>query len=380
MSENQEPNWLVDLKRLADPAWVLLLENPGGAAILADELPSALPAEKVAEDGTDQRRVWEWIGLYYRASQRWHDAIAIYTSMYAHFLRYQLLANTRVHKGMPLVWIADCYAAVANIPVAKRFLMLTLIEDAITMNGVVDPLKTGSYFRLARRHGLPDIEIRRYAAESLAISEADPVRAWFPEFVLQRLDQNWLVEVPSANDVGIYVANTEYIKHLMGELGEKSGKALENLADYLLSCVPGCRTARRVRSYSTDYDIVCSIQGPDVDFRSEFGRYFICECKDWKRSAGFTEFAKFARVLDSIKARFGIMFARNGVSGHSGAEDAGREQLKVYQDRGLVIVVVDENDLKFVSQGGNFISLLRSKYEKVRLDLKNHSDAEGEGS
>ena len=380
MGENQEPEWLVDLKRLADPAWVLLLENPGGAAILADELPKALLAEKVAQDGTDQRRVWEWIGLYYRASQRWHDAIAIYMSMYAHFLRYQIAAKTRVHKGMPLVWIADCFVAVANIPVSKRYLMLTLVEDAITMNGDVDPLKTGSYFRLARRHGLPDIEIKRYATESLAISQTDPVQAWFPEYVLQRLDQNWLVEVPSANDVGIYVANTEYIKHLMAELGDVSGKALENLADYLLSCVPGCRTARRVSSYSTDYDIVCSIQGPDVDFRSEFGRYFICECKDWKRSAGFTEFAKFARVLDSIKARFGIMFASEGISGQSAATDASREQLKVYQDRGLVIVVVDNGDLEFVSQGGSFITLLRTKYEKVRLDLKNQATAKRDGS
>jgi hypothetical protein len=369
MTENQEPKWLVDLKQLADPAWILLLENPGGAAILASELPRALQATRVAEDGTDARHVWEWIGTYYRANQRWYDAIAIYAAMYQHFLRHQLNTQSRVHKGMPLVWMADCYAAVSNIPLSKRFLMLTLIEDAITMESNVDPLRTGSYFRLAWRHGLADVEIKRYATEALAAQKRNPVRAYFPEFVLQKLDRDWLVEVPSPNDAGIYVTNTFYIETLMAELGEKTGKALENLADYLLSCMPGCRTAKRISSYSTDYDIVCSLQGPDVDFRSEFGRYFVCECKDWAKAAGFSEFAKFARVLDSIKARFGIMFAREGISGERGTTDARREQLKVYQDRGLVIVVVDQADLDFVARGGNFTTLLRTKYEKVRLDL-----------
>jgi hypothetical protein len=369
MSDASQPQWLTDLKHLADPAWVLLLDNPGGAVFLAQELSAALPAARVAEDGTDERRVWEWIGLYYRASQRWYDAIAIYSSMYSHFLRHQLQGNPRIHKGMPLVWIADCYSSVGNIPLSKRCLMLTLIEDAVTTAGVVDPAKTGSYFRLAWRHGLPDIEIKRYAAESLAISQQEPQRALFPEFILQQLDRNWLLEVPTANDAGNYIANTLYIESLIQELGHKSGKPLENLADYLLSCIPGCRTARRQNSYSTDYDIVCSLEGLDVDFRADFGRYFVCECKDWETPAGFAELAKFARVLDSIKARFGILFSREGISGTKGTTDARREQLKVYQDRDLVIVVVDLEDIHFIAKGGNFISLLRQKYEEVRLDL-----------
>ncbi|MBN1504936.1 MAG: hypothetical protein JW952_07740 [Candidatus Eisenbacteria bacterium] len=380
MAEATEPEWLTDLKRLADPAWVLLLDNPGGAVLLADQLPAALPAGLVAQDGTKERQVWEWIGVYYRANQRWYDAIAIYTSMYNHFLRHQMEDHPRVHKGMPLVWIADCYASVGNIPLSKRYLMLTLIEDAITMTGVVDPVKTGSYFRLAWRHGLPDIEIKRYAAESLAISGQARDHAVFPEFVLQQLDRDWLLEVPTANDAGIYVANTLYIEHLMRGLSDASGRGLENLADYLLSCIPGCRTAKRQSSYSTDYDVVCSLEGPDIDFRSDFGRYFVCECKDWENPAGFTEFAKFARVFDSIKARFGILFSRDGISGAKGTTDARREQLKVFQDRGLVIIVVDIKDLEFIAKGVNFISMLRRKYEEVRLDLPPSRPADRDGA
>ena len=120
---------------------------------------------------------------------------------------------------------------------------------------------------------------------------------------------------------------------------------------------------------STDYDIVCSMEGFDVDFRSELGRYFVCECKDWNKPADFTAMAKFCRVLDSVKSKFGIMFSREGISGAGHTRYAEREQLKVFQDRGMVIIVIDEEDLRKVAGGTNFAKILRKKYERVRLDL-----------
>lgn len=134
--------------------------------------------------------------------------------------------------------------------------------------------------------------------------------------------------------------------------------------------MPGCRTQRRLRSWSTDYDVVCSVDGHDVDFRSELGRYFVCECKDWSTPVDFSTMAKFCRVLDSTKARFGILFSRNGVSGTNRTTDAAREQIKVYQDRGIVFVVIDAADLEKVTNGANFIALLREKYQAIRLDLR----------
>ena len=35
----------------------------------------------------------------------------------------------------------------------------------------------------------------------------------------------------------------------------------------------------------------------------------------------------------------------------------------------MVIVVIDLNDLINIANGENFVSLLRKKYEKIRLDL-----------
>ena len=208
--------------------------------------------------------------------------------------------------------------------------------------------------------------------KSFELKEENPIDGFFPEFILQELDQDWMTELPAPIEAGFYSANNLYVSHLVSKLGEGTGKALERLSTYLLSCMPGCRTFR-AKSGSTDYDIVCSIDGFEVDFRSELGRYFVCECKDWDKSADFSTMAKFCRVLDSVKSRFGILFSKSGMSGESKTKYAEREQLKVFQDRGMVIIVVDENDIKQVAKGENFINMLKKKYERVRLDLISES-------
>jgi len=70
------------------------------------------------------------------------------------------------------------------------------------------------------------------------------------------------------------------------------------------------------------------------------------------------------------------MFSKHGITGTRRRQDADLEQLKVFQDRGMVIVVITEEDIKSVITGANFISLLRSKYEKVRLNLSGRTTAE----
>jgi hypothetical protein len=363
------PKNLGELIEKFNPNWSALLNNPGGAAVLRNELPSTLPSEKVAEDRTDERQVWDLIGQFYMKYHRWYDAIAIYLSMYYHLLNLQALSRAWVPKGLPLVWVADCYSSLGFATLSKRYLMLTLIEDAIHMKGKIDPIQTGSYFRLAWKHGLTDKEIEKYSVEAYRKQTDNANESMFPEWVLQELDNDWIVEVPNPNEASYYIANEIYIKHLITNLGDSTGKTLERLAEYLLSCIPGCRTSRRNRAKSTDYDVLCSLQGPDIDFRSELGRYFVVECKDWTRPVGFSSFAKFCRILDSVKSRFGIIFSQHGITGEGNTSNAEREQLKVFQDRGMVIIVVNKNDIAYVSDGGNMIALLKSKYEKVRLDL-----------
>jgi hypothetical protein len=143
----------------------------------------------------------------------------------------------------------------------------------------------------------------------------------FPEWALQELDQNWMTEYASTAEASLYLANSEYCGWLLSKLGTGDGKALERLAHYLLNCIRGFRAKMRMRTYSTNYDVYCAIEGPMYDFRSELGRYFICECKDWKSPADVTAILKFSSVHRAAKCRFGIVFSRHGISGRGDLED-----------------------------------------------------------
>ena len=150
---------------------------------------------------------------------------------------------------------------------------------------------------------------------------------------------------------------------------DKDGKLLERLADYLLSLIPGFRTYRRLRTPSTDYDILCSVDGMSLDFRAEMGRYLICECKNWKKPADFTAISKFYSVLESAKCKGGIIFSKKGISGQGETKYAERELLKAFHRSGITVLVIDYSDIKKVSKGENLLAMLRSKYEKNRFDI-----------
>jgi hypothetical protein len=348
-----------------------VLKDRDSASRLLQLLPEKYEPQAVLKDGG--ARVWELAALWFLNTNRVHEALGLFWRLYQQMTVGQ--SSGWSHKGMPLVWISDCYARLGFVVHAKRYLMLTLVEDALRERGVVTPNTSGVYFRLVWRQGLADLELRRYALRFQELAQEMPEQAKFPEALLHRVDDRWLTEAPAPPELGSYVVSPAYVQHLIEGLGDRSGQVLEHLAEYLMSAMPGCRTKRRQRSGSTDYDLVCSMEGFDVDFRSELGRYFVCECKDWSSPADFTVMAKFCRVLDSTKSKFGVLFSREGISGVNDSAFAAREQLKVFQDRGIVIVVVDRNDLVAVASRANLIQLLREKYEAVRLDLRGSSYA-----
>lgn len=290
-------------------------------------------------------------------------------------LLHQQEANIHAHKGMPLVWISDCYGNLGCPVLARRYLMLTTCEDAIRDKGHIQADQSGVYFLWVWKYGLGHGDLNRYAGTIWDLYQMNPDDAAFPEWILQDLDDHWMTGYPSSHEASLYVITASYVKRLLARLGSGDGMVLERLAQYLLSAIPACRAYRHQRSHSTDYDIVCANEGVDFDFRSDLGRYFICECKDWKRRANFTAFAKFCHVLDSAKCRFGILFSKQGISGKGKATNAEREQLKVFQDRGMVVVVISESDLERLASGANFITMLRRNYETVRLDLKPSSSS-----
>jgi hypothetical protein len=346
------------------------------ATRLVTDLRERIAPEQLApsaEVNSTQCDVWSFFGVLLLLQGKAYQAVEVFDALYSRMLAHQAETNKRFHKGLPLFHMSQCYQHLGFTVHANRYMMLALCEDAVTGHGALKLDKTGTYGRLAWLYGLAHQQIHGYVQQAHAEYCAHPTEAAISDWMLQHLDQHWKTAIPSAQETGVYHITRYYCDLLMGRLGAGDGKDLERLAEYLVGAMPGCRTYRRARTHSTDHDVVASVDGPINDFRSELGRYFVCECKDRKDKTSFSDVAKFCRVLDSVKAKFGIIFSTMGHSGEGEAANANREILKVYQDRGIVIVVVDRDDLQRVAEGANFISMLRQKYEDVRLDLVDDS-------
>ncbi len=337
---------------------------------VVEGLQSVLPPKCVAQS-LEAQKAWDQFGRHYGRNGQHYTALYLYRALYSHMARFQVSEKRRrrVDKRLPLIRMADSHEKIGNRWHARRNLMLALCEDAVTHNG--EKGGEGVHFRLAWVCGLRDEQVTKYTKQAFEESKRRPEITLFPEAILLELDQDWMISSPGPEESLFCDVEPNYVSHLRRQLGCTSGKALEQLAHYLVSCVPGFRAYRSKPTRSTELDVVGVNEAMYPDFRSELGRYFVCECKDWAGPVDYTAFAKFCRVLDSVKSRFGILFSSKGISsGDEGSKNAAREQFKVFQDRGIVIIVISEKDIEDLEAGANFVAMLRTKYEQVRLDLR----------
>jgi hypothetical protein len=106
------------------------------------------PPQQIATPEDDASRLWELAGRFYLLRSRNHEALSVFAALYDAMLAAQDATRSRCHKGMPLVGMSDCYWETGFPVLAKRYLMLTLCEDALSCQGSVRPDDTGVYFRL----------------------------------------------------------------------------------------------------------------------------------------------------------------------------------------------------------------------------------------
>jgi hypothetical protein len=132
-----------------------------GGYRLASELPKRYTPAEIAfpadgEDGKQSRqRAWELAGLWLMNSGRFFESLAVFNALYEHMICYEInKRKRRAHKGMPLVWMSECFRKL-NYPVhSKRYLMYTLCEDAVEYGREKRSAGSGVYFRAVVHHGM----------------------------------------------------------------------------------------------------------------------------------------------------------------------------------------------------------------------------------
>ena len=344
---------------------------------IAEQLTNLIEPHEAATLDSPQGWLWEQIGYLFRVCGKFYEARAIYESLYIQLLKYQEKTKQRIHKGMPLIWISDCHLFLGHPLHAERYFMLTLCEDALREKGIIKPGISGVPPRGVQYYGMSPFEIECYMKRVWELASPNLDKEFYPERILGDLGPDWIRASPAPSEAGLFYTNRDYLRSLIAQFGKSGGEALEYIALYLMSLIPGTRVHRRKKTNQSDHDVVGSFEGPALDFRSDLGRYFVCECKDWATKADFTTVAKLVRVLDSVKSRFGVLFSRNGITGgrkskgieQGKALNAEREQLKAFATYGIAVVVVTLADLHEIVKGANFLNMLRTRYEDVRLDL-----------
>ena len=82
-------------------------------------------------DGLPNQNTWTSTAAFYFNQSRYTEALLFYKALYDHMLLAKSTMNKRYHKGTPLVYMSDTYAQLETAFISRRYLMLTLVEDAI---------------------------------------------------------------------------------------------------------------------------------------------------------------------------------------------------------------------------------------------------------
>ena len=347
----------------------ILLNFPDGARLSSQWLNQKYRKEDFYKSDGEAVFSWDIVGMWFATQNRFHEALSIHLELYSLLCAAQS-GHRWIHKGQPLVRIRDWHLRLGHPWHEERYLLLTLIEDAIATKGSIDPATFGSYHRFRWEHGRSDAEFNDIAKQSWENFCDNPDLHEFPEEILDRLGSNLSRRAAASAEADLYEINIEYASALLKRAAQKDWRALERLAAYELSCIAGFGVERQKQTSASIFDVLIRIRGQYVDFRKELGIYVIGECKDWEKPVGTESIAYLAQNLTFHECTAGILFSWSGISGSDDMKFAALTVLRAYHHMGRFILVLDNKDFEQVALGRPLQEVLREKYEEVRFDVR----------
>jgi hypothetical protein len=151
----------------------------------------------------------------------------------------------------------------------------------------------------------------------------------------------------------------------------EKGPVLEDLAEILFGGIDGVVVKYRdLVTSSSEIDLVLESDPRRCPlFLTDFPRFSLVECKNWQKPVGAPEIRDFVSKIEKSGCKLGFLLSRNGVTGADNSVDALRE-IRFAADRlGTFVIVLAEDDLVQVANGGSFEDLLDAKFDWLRFDL-----------
>jgi hypothetical protein len=151
---------------------------------------------------------------------------------------------------------------------------------------------------------------------------------------------------------------------------DEKKKSLENLAAALVTGMPSwrCKYTNLV-TRSAEVDIVVEQVGDTPTALSEFGRYALVECKNWRKPVDAKHIRDFIGKMRNANVRLGIVFSTKGVTGEGQGTDALREIQQAYFKEQIALVVISRDDFRACADPEKFLALVDERLDALRFDL-----------
>lgn len=142
------------------------------------------------------------------------------------------------------------------------------------------------------------------------------------------------------------------------------GKALEDLACYLLERIPGVKiTARNtLNTFATEEIDVACMNENDPQGLGSLVDFFLVECKGWREPVNSEQISWFLTKIRHRGVRFGILIAANGITGEpehlSRAHYIVSVEMAVF---GIKMIVITRDEIEKLTSGEAFAKLILEK-------------------
>lgn len=154
------------------------------------------------------------------------------------------------------------------------------------------------------------------------------------------------------------------------ESAHEKGEAFEDLAGLLFGGIEFLSVRnKRLDTNTSEIDLVVEYGGHnEKTIFDEYSRFILVECKNWSNTVGVPQIRNFKGKMDKSHTDFGIIFAREGITGDEGA-DAIRWIHDYFQRERNIIIVIDDNEISRMQSGESFYDILDDLLYQRRFDL-----------
>jgi hypothetical protein len=356
-------------------------------------------AEPLSVEQSKSHRIWHDCVEYFVSSKRLTDALWFCEHWYEHLSDWQCgSGRSRVHKGDCLWVMSIIHDHAGRTWHANHCRMLGILEDA--QNHIQDGKLTNlykdygaSYHWLQKACEIDETQIPQLLMHmrEMINEKVRPNLNAFPEasFRLVYADgENVRPEEctyaalkeriknhsknPSTADFDYTWHSGRFVKELLSSCSDAGatpadkGMALEDLAFHLLSTLPGC-VCWSTHTNTDQLDLAGRFDPDWPRFDSEFGRYFIVECKNTEDRARTADIRRLSDIMSVRRVKLGLFICMAGFTQDEQrfAHLARRES---YTRHGSIILFLSKKEIEHVvNDRASFVNLMQRDFERVKL-------------